>query len=555
MKFLGLEIKRSKTPVFNVPAKKSWATIIREPFTGAWQRNCELVDLKETHFAVYRCVSVISQTIASVPFHVRRRESSGVWKPARQDNLDRILLRPNHFQNGLQFVENWLQSKLYSGNTYVLKIRDSNGFVVKLIVLDPRRVKPLVAPSGDIYYQLDTDKLVGEGIPQSGITVPSSEIVHDLMYPSHPLVGHSPLIACGYAVRNGLTIQRNSEAFFSNASQPGGILSAPGNISEETATALQQQFEEFTGDYAGAIAVVGDGLKFEQIGLSAQDSQLVEQLKFTADQICAAFGVPAYKLGIGTAPGSSIEAQALSFYNDCLAYHVEAMEHKFDEALELDQTKRDSFGIFWNQSQLFRMDTEARFKSYGEAIKSGWMAPNEARRSEDMDPVDGGDTPYLQQQNYSLKALNDRDKNNPLTVVPEVPVIQQVPSSDTSSAGDPDDSAAKIDPAIDGGSTIAEVSLNGAQVSSLLEIISLVANGQMPIETARLIIGSAFPSISDAQIDGMLDPLKTFKPAPLPGEEPLPQAPFEEDDQTTDEVQMALLELQQKFIEGLKDNG
>src|SRR5690606_21016023 len=137
------------------------------------------------------------------------------------------------------------------------------------------------------------------GLGQNGaIVVSASEILHDVGYPIfHPLVGVSPIYACGVAATQGLRIQNNSSRFFANGSKPGGVLTAPGLITQETAARVKAYWDEnFVGDNMGKVAVLGDGLKYEAMSVTSRDAQLIEQLKWTDENICTAFRVPAYKV-------------------------------------------------------------------------------------------------------------------------------------------------------------------------------------------------------------------------------------------------------------------
>jgi HK97 family phage portal protein len=192
-------------------------------------------------------------------------------------------------------------------------------------------VTPLVSEDGGVYYQLMTDNL--SGLPDA-ITVPASEIIHDRMNCLfHPLVGTSPIFAAGVAATQGLRIQNNSANFFGNQSQPGGILTAPGAISKETAERLKAYWDnEFTGAKAGKVAVVGDGIKFEALGVNAHDAQLIEQLKWTAEVICSVFHVPGYKIGVGPVPNvSNIQSLNVEYYSQALQIHIESIENCLDD--------------------------------------------------------------------------------------------------------------------------------------------------------------------------------------------------------------------------------
>jgi HK97 family phage portal protein len=301
-------------------------------------------------------------------------------------------------------------SKLTRGNMYALKERDARGVVIGLYVLDPTRVKPLVTSDGGVYYQLNTDALAG--IADQSVTVPASEIIHDRMNCLfHPLVGTSPLFACALAARQGLAIQNDSAAFFENGAQPGGILVAPGAISDDTAKRLKEKWEEnFTGTNRGRLAVLGDGLKYEPLTMNAVDAELVDQLKMTSEVVCSVYHVPGYMVGVGTAPTyNNIEALAQNYYSQCLQSLIESFELCMDEGLALPVQYRTELDL----DGLLRMDTATMMKTLSDGVGGGIVAPNEARKRLNMKPMKGGQTPYMQQQNYSLAALDERDRNDP----------------------------------------------------------------------------------------------------------------------------------------------
>src|SRR5262249_53044631 len=162
----------------------------------------------------------------------------------------------------------------------------------QLRILDPNRVRPMVNESGDVFYELQRDNLTG--LQEPAILVPASEIIHDrwnTLY--HPLVGLSPIYAAGINALAGLRTEQNSARLFANGAQPSGILTAPGRISEETADRLKSYFQDtFTGSGAGGTAVVGDGLEYRPLTMTAVDAQVIETLKWSDSTIAAVFGVP-----------------------------------------------------------------------------------------------------------------------------------------------------------------------------------------------------------------------------------------------------------------------
>jgi HK97 family phage portal protein len=423
LRVFGLQITRAKAAPPTAQAVDSrgsgWWPLVREPYTGAWQKNVEVkLDTVLTYSAVYACVTRIASDIAKLRLRLVEQDGDGIWTEKEVAAFSPVLRKPNRYQTRIKFIEQWIVSKLLHGNTYVLKERDQRGVVVALYVLDPSRVTPLVALDGAVYYQLRKDHLAG--LQAEEIAVPASEIIHDTMVSLyHPLVGVSPIHACGLAAVQGIRIQTNSAQFFGNGSNPGGILTAPGAISDETAQRLKAHWDaNYSGANVGKVAVLGDGLKYEAMTVTAVDAQLIEQLKWSAETVCSTFHVPAYMVGVGNAPSyNNIEALNQQYYSQCLQVHIESIELLLDEGLGLNVKKDGArlYGTEFDLDDLLRMDTAAMVKTWGEAATSGLAKPNEGRRKLGLPPVEGGDTPYLQQQNYSLAALARRDADDPFT--------------------------------------------------------------------------------------------------------------------------------------------
>ncbi|MGR4893768.1 phage portal protein [Stenotrophomonas sp. LARHCG68] len=388
---------------------------IQEPFTGAWQRNQGEVSSRdlETYSTVYACMSRIASDIGKLPFSVRRRDSNGLWVDERHQTVSPLLRRPNSYQTPAQFREAWILSKLQRGNTYVLKGRDANRTVTRLWVLDPFRVQPMVADTGDVFYQLNygtSENLLPTNYPAEQLVVPASEIIHDREMPIfHQLIGVSPLVASGLAAKKNVQIQRSSADYFANGANPGGILTAPSGMKESDAEAVKEYWDtNFQGKNAGKVAVIGADMKFTSFAFKAIDSQMVEQLRYSDEQISHAFGIPPFKVGIGTIPaGMKVDDLNQMYYADALQARIEAMEDCLDVGLGLG----DDVGVELNLEPLLRMDLGKLADVHAKLTAGAIEAPNEARRRFGLPPLAGGDSVYLQQQNYSLAALARRDES------------------------------------------------------------------------------------------------------------------------------------------------
>ena len=387
---------------------RGWMTLYNssDTFTGSWQQDTIPAEKVIGFSPIYSCLTLIASDVGKICLDLMTTDR-GIWVKTESSSFSPLLRKPNHYQTRQQFIETWVISKLRRGNTYVLKVRDNRNVVKALYVLDPDRVTPLVAPDGSVFYELRRDDL--SKLPGDYPAIPASEIIHDRMECLfHPLVGISPMFAAYLSASQGLKIQTNSEAFFKNMSRPGGMLTAPSAIDDETAARLKREFEtNFSGEKMGRLFVGGDGLVYAPIAHTAHDSQLVEQLKWSAEQVCSVFHVPAYMIGAGPAPSyNNVEALNQQYYTQCLQKIFNAIEDLLDDGLGLHPL---GYRTEFDLAELLRMDTPTQIKSTSEQVGAGWMSPDEARARFGMLPVAGGELPYLQEQNWPLSILAARD--------------------------------------------------------------------------------------------------------------------------------------------------
>jgi HK97 family phage portal protein len=405
---LGWTVTRQKAvspALAPVDTRTGFWGLIREAATGDWQRNIEVnLDTVLSNHADFACRTLIASDIGKLRIKLVAKVGE-IWSETTNPAFSPVLRKPNRYQTRQQFLECWVLSKLQNGNAYILKQRDGRGVVVALYVLDPNRVKPLVASDGAVYYELTKDPL--SGLDQNAVVVPAREIIHDRFNCFfHPLVGLSPIFANGLAAMQGLAIQNMSAFFFQNGAQPGGVLTAPGAIGDETAARLKAHWDtNYSGANRGKVAVLGDGLSYVPMTAKAVDSQLIEQLKWSAEVICSTYHVPPYKIGVGQMPTySNIQSLNVEYYSQCLQALIEAIEACLDEGLGLDGV---SIGTEIDTDNLLRMDSVTQM----DVLEKGknLLTPDEARAALGKPPTPGGNVVYRQQQDYSLAALAKRD--------------------------------------------------------------------------------------------------------------------------------------------------
>jgi HK97 family phage portal protein len=330
-------------------------------------------------------------------------------------------------------------SKLTRGNAYILKERDNRNVVTDLYVLDPDRCRPMVAVDGSIFYEVQPDRLAGIA---ERVFIPAREIIHDRMNAGmfDPLCGVSPLFAAGLAATHGLNIQNQSARFFANNAQPSIILTTDpsARITEPEAIRMQEQWKaNFGGDKIGNVAVLAGGLKVLQLSMTAVDAQLIDQLKLSAEQVCGVFHVPPYKVNVGAPPlNNNVQSLNVEYYSQCLQKHFEDIELCLDEGLGIGEGAGTPpyLGTEFDLDNLLRMDTEGQMRALKDSTET--LTPDERRARVGVRRLPlGGNTVYLQQQNYSVEALAKRDAlPNPFDPAPkpepsQAPLAQPLPAA------------------------------------------------------------------------------------------------------------------------------
>ena len=158
---------------------------------------------------------------------------------------------------------------------------------------------------------------------------------------------------------------------------------------------------------AGRVAVLEEGMKYQQIGIPPEEAQFLETRKFQIDEIARLYRIPPHMVGdLDKSSFSNIEQQSLEFVKYTLDPWVIRWEQSIQKALFLPQEKKEYF-VKMNVDGLLRGDYESRMKGYSIGIQNGFMCPNDIRRLESMDliPVEEGGEFFL--TNGNLCRLKD----------------------------------------------------------------------------------------------------------------------------------------------------
>jgi len=412
---------------------------VREPFLQAWQRGLSGSGKDDpvimAFSAVYACVTIISEDVAKLPLNVMKTGDKGVPEVSMQHPIQLLFENPNSYQTMLEFMQQHMAAKLMTGNSYIYMVLDQRGVCREMHLLPVGRVLPLIDnETKAIFYQVNYGTGGSYLFPEDQMgpnnVIPARFIINDRINCLwHPLLGVSPITAAAYSAMTGGRIMMQSEEFFANYCRPGGILTAPGTIAKETATRLKEEWQNRFSQRGklGETAVLGDGLTWEPLAINAVDAQLIEQLRWTIEDVARVFRVPLYMLAeLGKTTFRNSEQMARAYFQGCLQYHLESTERRFDKDLGLSRGVYCAFDL----EALFRMESDVRYDTYQKGIQAGVLSINEARAKEGLPPVKGGEIPRVQMQYVPV----DTPVPNPLAPVAAKPPAAPAPEPNAAPA-------------------------------------------------------------------------------------------------------------------------
>jgi HK97 family phage portal protein len=338
--------------------------------------------------AVYACVRILAETMASLPLVVYQRRSDGGKDKVTDHWLYRLMAkRPNRFQNPFEWRE-MLQGHLaLRGNAYNQIITNTRGEIIELMPIHPDRVKIELLPSGEYRYRV-TDRAGTE------VILPRGEVWHLRGLSSDGLMGMSPIELARENLGMALAAQDYGARFFANDAKPtGGWIEFPGSFKDnEAKKVFRESYQQAqSGVNRGKILVLENGMKFHEVGVTNKDAQFLELRKFQITDIARLFRVPPHMIAdLERATFSNIEQQSLEFVMHTMTPWAERWEASIESELLLEG---DDIEIEFDFANLMRGDAASRSSYYQSGIQNGWLTRNEARIAENLNPIDGLDQP------------------------------------------------------------------------------------------------------------------------------------------------------------------
>lgn len=368
-----------------------------------------------TMTAVWACVRILSETVASLPLVLYRRLGNGGKERAPDHPLYTLLHeRPNPEMTSMELREALMGHLALWGNAYAeIQRRPATGDVLALWPLRPDRMKIARGDDGQLVYvyRLANNK---EKVFDRSL------ILHLRGLSPNGIQGYSPLTVAREAIGLGLAAEEFGARFFGNGAVPGLVLQHPGVLGDDAHKRLRESWEERHSGLENAqrVAILEEGMTVEKIGVPPEDAQFLETRKFQVTEVARIFGVPLHMIAdLDRATFSNIEQQSIDFVTRTVRPWTGRIEQRLGASL-IAAVEQERYFVEHVLEGLLRGDIASRYQAYSIGRQWGWLSANDVRSIENMNPVEGLDK-YLMPLNMIDATDPDAGKEAP---APDAPV-------------------------------------------------------------------------------------------------------------------------------------
>lgn len=389
--------------------KNSMVGSVFRPFFGSSSAGKMVTERSAMQMtAVYACVRILAESIAGLPLHVYRYNSTGGKEKATEHPLFFLLHdEPNLEMTSFVFRETLMTHLLLWGNAYAQIIRNGRRVVTAIYPLMPSRMRVDRDDNGRLYYEYTRYGDEAGAGKRETVKLSPEEVLHIPGLGFDGLVGYSPIAMAKNAIGMSMACEEFGAKFFANGAAPGGVLEHPG-ILKDPARVRESWNATFGGSSnANKVAVLEEGMKYTPISVSPNEAQFLETRKFQIDEIARIFRIPPHMIGdLERSSFSNIEQQSLEFVKYTVGPWVTRWEQALSRSL-LVGNDRSHFLIKFNLDGLLRGDYESRMNGYATARQNGWMSANDIRELENMDRISDEEGGNLYLVNGSMTSLKD----------------------------------------------------------------------------------------------------------------------------------------------------
>lgn len=337
---------------------------------------------------VYACITIISQTLASLPIGCFRKEKNDSRVADDQHPANWLFNKsPDDVMTSFMFRETMQGHILLRGNTYSEIVRNFRGQAIELHLLDPRRVSVDIEEQGT--YQYPIYHYAQPTGPR--IKLDRSQMLHIPNWTTNGLVGLAPLTIFREALGMTAAADRYASEYFKKGGHPLGFLTKATHIGDKERGSLQKEWLELFGGIHNAhqVGVLHGGLDWKNIGLSNTDAQLLELRQFQRYVIAEIFRVPPFLIGDVEQPLSNIEFLLIQFLIFTLLPWMKRHEGEMNMKC-FTRMEQFKYYLEYNADAVLRGDMKARQEAFRIMAANGALLIDEWRAYENMPKLPNG---------------------------------------------------------------------------------------------------------------------------------------------------------------------
>lgn len=373
---------------------------------------------------VAACIDTYAQTAAECPPSHWRSTGDGGRERVTNSALSRVMLKPNSYQSGSDFILNLVGYLYGDGNAYALAIRNNRYEVAELHLMDAARCEASVRSNGQVFYSLGGNPVVEAVLPAEALgAVPARDVLHiKLNARSNPLKGDPPLINATADIMANQAMVKQAHTIAENQSKPSGVLTTDQTLEDWQNKEIHQMWmERTTGAGAGGVPILSSGLKFQAISTTSRDAQHAELIQITDGHIATVYGIPLPLLslwGVQTAAGATADLMRY-WVGGRFGFCLDHIENGIGQFFGLAGWPQEY--LEFDTAALLRSAQRDRIEALARGVQGGIYSPNEARALEDLPAAKDGDQPRVQQQVVPLDAWSQEPPQTPRPDAPAAP--------------------------------------------------------------------------------------------------------------------------------------
>lgn len=328
--------------------------------------------------AVYAATNMISNTVALLPIKVVKYE--GEKKSEITHPLYQILnLTPSAKYNKFNFMKLLIESLILNGNGYAYIERDEKLNVKSLQLIDPAYVTPMPQNDGTVKY-------VVSGMKSA---VDSANMIHLYMHVDDMFNGISVIKYADMALRGAFDAEKHSDQFFKSGAGLMGVLKASAPLTDAQKTQIAQSWEKsITKTAGGGVAILPQGLDFQSIAVSPEDSQLLETRQYNIVEIARFFNISPVKLfDYSHVSYSTLEQTALSYLQDTILPYTQLLEDELNRKL-FKPSEVGKLGVDFDYTEIIQTNKKDEADYYRQLLVNGILSINEVRSRMGYTPVE-----------------------------------------------------------------------------------------------------------------------------------------------------------------------